>query len=64
MFGEEEGDSKTIQPFSIEKRDEDIEIIVSTTDQYKQQGRVVNERISWSPNISKKVAHPNKNSSL
>jgi hypothetical protein len=49
---------KKIQPFSIEKRDEDVEIIVSTTDQYKQQGRVMNEKISWSPNISKKSSPP------
>jgi hypothetical protein len=36
MFGEEESDSQNPQALFIEKWQEDIEIVVNTTDQYKQ----------------------------
>jgi hypothetical protein len=36
LFGEEEGDIQNPQALSIEKRQEDIKIFVSTIDQYRQ----------------------------
>jgi hypothetical protein len=39
LFREEEGDSQNPQALSIEKKQEDIETIVSTTDQHRQWGK-------------------------
>jgi hypothetical protein len=58
LFGEEEGDSQNPQGLPVEKLQEDIETIISTTDQHRQRGRVVNERSSWSPNVSQKSGLP------
>jgi hypothetical protein len=44
LFREEEDDSQNPQALLIEKKQEDIETVVSTTDQHRQWGKVVNER--------------------
>jgi len=49
---EEEDDIQNPQALSIEKEQGDIETIVSTTDQYRQWGKFVNERSTQSPNTS------------
>jgi hypothetical protein len=40
LFGEEEDDSQNPQALLIEKKQEDIETVVSTTDQHRQQGKI------------------------
>jgi hypothetical protein len=49
LFGEEEGDSQNPQGLPVEKLQEDIETVISTNDQHRQRGRVVNERSSQVP---------------
>jgi hypothetical protein len=46
----------------IEKKQEDIETVISTIDQHRQRGRVVNERSTHSPNVSQKSGQPKPNS--
>jgi len=58
LFGEKEGDSQNPQMIPDEKGQENIETIISTTDQHRYQGRVMNEKSSWSPDISKKHSLP------
>jgi hypothetical protein len=60
LFGEEEGDSQDPPTPIVERKKEDIETIVSTTDQHKQRGRVENERSTHSPNVSQKSGPPKK----
>jgi hypothetical protein len=58
LFGEEEGDSQDPPTIIVEKKTEDIETVISTTDQHKQRGRVVNERSTHSPNVSQRSGPP------
>jgi hypothetical protein len=62
LFGEEEGDSQNPQALPIEKKQEDIEIVLSTTEQHRQHGKVVNERSTQSPNTSQKSILPKQKS--
>jgi len=52
LFEEEEGDNQDPPTIIIDKKLEDIETVVSTIDQHKHMGRVVNERSAHSPNVS------------
>jgi hypothetical protein len=61
IFGEEEGDSHDPLTQFVEKRTDDIETIVSTTDRYKQKGKVSNEKGSQSPIVSQKSGPPKNN---
>jgi hypothetical protein len=60
VFGEEEGDSHDPLTQIVEKRMDDIETIVSMTDQYKQRGRVSTEKSAQSPIVSQKTAYPSR----
>jgi hypothetical protein len=62
LFGEEEDDSQNPQALLIEEKQEDIEIVVSTTDQHRQQGKIVNGRSTWSPNTTRKTILPKQKS--
>jgi hypothetical protein len=57
LFGEEEDDNQDLQAIPMEN----IETIVSTTEQHRQHGRVVNERSTRSPNISQRNSLPKQN---
>jgi hypothetical protein len=64
LFEEEEGDSQSPQVLPIERNQEDIETVVSTTEQHRQHGKVVNERSTWSPNVSQKSGPSKKELNL
>jgi len=46
----------------VEKKQEDIETIISTTEYNRQRGIVVNERSTHSPNVSQKINQLKPNS--
>jgi hypothetical protein len=62
LFREEEGDSQDPQAMFAENKQEDIKTVISTTDQHRQRGSVINERSILSPNVSQKSSQPKPNS--
>jgi hypothetical protein len=62
LFGEEEDESRNPRELLIEKKQEDIEIIVRNTDQHRQRGKFVNKRSTQSPSTSQKSGLPKQKS--
>jgi hypothetical protein len=62
LFEEEEDDSQNPQALLIEKKQEYIDIVISTIDQHRQHGRLLNERSTRSPNTSNKIGLPKQKS--
>jgi hypothetical protein len=46
----------------VEKKPKDIEIIINTTNQHRQRGRVIDERSTHSPNASQRSDPQNQSS--
>jgi hypothetical protein len=61
IFGEEEGESHDPLTQYVEKRTNYIETIVSTTNRYKQKGKVLNKKGSQPPIVSQKNGPPKNN---
>lgn len=62
LFGEDRSDIQKPQAMSIEKKQEYIETVISTTDQHKKMRRFFNERNTSSPNVSHKINQLKQNS--
>jgi hypothetical protein len=58
LFGEEENEDENLEEFSIE----DIDIVISTNEPHRQHGRVINERSTHYPNVSKRSSSQKQNS--
>ena len=52
LFGEEEGGSQNHRVLFFEKKQDDIETVVSTIDKHRQQGKFVNDKSTLSSNVS------------
>jgi hypothetical protein len=58
LFVEEEGNSQNHRVLFFEKKQDDIETVVSTIDKHRQQGKFVNDKSTLSSNVSKKISLP------
>jgi hypothetical protein len=61
LFGEEEGDSQNPQALSIEKKQDDIETIISTTDQHRQREKLLMRGVLGLLMFHRKMTYQNKN---